>query len=112
MSTLGRPKVEVLAEMTRDINPECELEIYPDGVHADNLERFFRNVDLYVDSLDAFAFEAREAVFAHCAQHNIPAITVAPLGMSAALLNFMPGGMGFVLLMRLIRTAKSGAAVG
>src|ERR1035437_8544324 len=54
ISTLGRPKVEVLAEMARDINQECELEIFAGGVHADNLEQFFRNADLYVDGLDAF----------------------------------------------------------
>ena len=95
ISTLGRPKVEVLAEMARDINADCELEIFPQGVNADNLERFFRGVDLYVDGLDAFAFEAREMVFAYCAAHKIPAITVAPLGMSAALMNFLPGGMTF-----------------
>jgi molybdopterin-synthase adenylyltransferase len=95
MSTLGRPKVDVLAEMLRDINPACELQIYPDGVHAGNLESFFQGVDLYVDGLDAFAFEAREAVFARCAARGIPGVTVAPLGMSAALINFLPGGMSF-----------------
>ena len=95
MSTLGRPKAEVLAEMTRDINPECELRVFPDGVRAENLEDFFANVDLYIDGLDAFAFEAREAVFAYCAAHRIPAISVAPLGMSAALLAFLPGKMTF-----------------
>ena len=95
MSTVGRPKVDVLAGMASDINPESELEIFPEGVTGSNLSRFFRNVDLYVDGLDAFAFEAREAVFAYCAEHHIPAVTVAPLGMSAALLNFLPGRMTF-----------------
>lgn len=95
MSTLGRAKAEVLAEMARDINPEAEIEIYPAGVREDNVERFFQDVDLYVDGLDFFAFDARESVFAHCARRGIPATTVAPLGMSAALLNFMPGGMSF-----------------
>src|SRR5687768_836552 len=101
MSTVGRPKVEVLAEMARDINPECELNIFPDGVQEHNLARFFEGVDLYVDGLDAFAFNAREAVFAYCAKQGIPAITVAPLGMSAALLNFMPGRMTFEQYFRL-----------
>ena len=95
MSTLGRPKVEVLAEMARDINPECELNIFPDGVQPHNLAQFFDGVDLYVDGLDAFAFSARESVFAYCAKQGIPATTVAPLGMSAALLNFLPGRMTF-----------------
>lgn len=95
MSSLGRPKVEVLAQMARDINPECDIQIYPQGVMADNLARFFHDVDLYVDGLDFFAFQVREDVFRHCAAHGIPAVTVAPLGMSAALLNFLPGGTGF-----------------
>jgi molybdopterin/thiamine biosynthesis adenylyltransferase len=95
MSTLDRPKVEVLAEMTREINPEAALGIYPHGVNEDNLQAFFKDVDIYVDGLDFFAFEARESVFAYCARHDIPAVTVAPLGMGAALLNFIPGGMTF-----------------
>jgi molybdopterin/thiamine biosynthesis adenylyltransferase len=95
MSTLGRPKTDVLAATTRDINPEADIRVFPEGVNARNLPEFFRDVDLYVDGLDFFAFEAREQVFAYCAQNRIPAVTVAPLGMSAALLNFLPGGMSF-----------------
>ena len=90
MSTLDRPKVDVLAEMARDINPECTIDVFSDGVTPQNLERFFEGVDLYVDGLDAFAFAPREMVFAHCAARGIPATTVAPLGMSAALMNFLP----------------------
>lgn len=95
MSTLDRPKAEVLAAMVRDINPGVELEVSPDGVTADNVEEFLNGVDLYVDGLDFFAFEARERVFAHCHAKGIPAITAAPLGMGAAVLNFLPGGMSF-----------------
>lgn len=95
MSSLGQPKVEVLARMVLDINPEADISVFPAGVNASNLDDFFRDVELYVDGLDFFAFEARENVFAYCAQHGIPAVTVAPLGMSAALLNFLPGSMTF-----------------
>lgn len=95
ISTLGQPKVEALAEMARDINPEIDIRIFPQGVNEQNLSDFFRDVDLYVDGLDFFAFDARERVFAYCAQHGIPAVTIAPLGISAALLNFLPGGMSF-----------------
>ena len=95
MNSLGLAKVEVLAAMARDINPECDLAIYPQGVNESNLQDFFRDVDLYVDGLDFFAFDSRERVFAYCAQNNIPAVTVAPLGISGALLNFLPGGISF-----------------
>ncbi|MYM98397.1 ThiF family adenylyltransferase [Duganella vulcania] len=95
MSTLGRPKVEVLAEMARDINPELQLTSFPGGVNRDNLASFFEGVDLYVDGLDFFAFGARQATFAACARLGIPAITAAPLGMGTAVLNFLPGHMTF-----------------
>ena len=95
VSTLGRPKVEVLAQMARDINPELDLQLFPDGVNQGNLAAFFKNVDLYVDGLDFFAFDARQATFALCAQLDIPAITAAPLGMGTAVLSFLPGQMTF-----------------
>lgn len=95
MSTVGQAKLEVLSALARDINPEIDIRALPDGVTRDNVDEFLREVDLYVDGLDFFAFEARRLVFAECARRRIPAITVAPLGMGAALLNFLPGGMTF-----------------
>ena len=92
---LGRPKVEVLAELARNINPELDIETFPQGIDAGNLDAFLDGVDLYLDGLDFFALEARRAVFAACAERGIPAVTAAPLGMGVALLNFLPGGMTF-----------------
>lgn len=95
VSHLDRPKTEVLAKMAWDINPELVITSFDDGVNADNLSEFFAGVDLYVDSLDFFAFEAREKVFAYCAKQGIPAVTAAPLGMGTAVLCFLPGKMTF-----------------
>lgn len=95
MSTLGQPKVDVLARMARDINPEIDIQVFPEGINEGNLDDFFKGVDLYVDSLDFFAFAIRQQTFAKCAQLGIPATTAAPLGMGTAVLNFMPGKMTF-----------------
>jgi molybdopterin/thiamine biosynthesis adenylyltransferase len=95
VSTLGHPKVEVLAKMVRDIDPDVEIEIFPRGVDEANVAKFLSGADLYVDGLDFFAFAARKAVFGECARQGVPATTVAPLGMGAALLNFLPGRMTF-----------------
>ena len=95
MSTLGRPKVDVLAAMAADIDPEIRITTFPAGVDESNLDRFLDGVDVYVDGLDFFAFDARRATFAACARLGVPATTAAPLGMGAAVLNFMPGGMTF-----------------
>lgn len=95
MSTLNRPKAEVMAAMAKDINPDLDIKIFPSGVNPNNLPEFLTGVDLYVDGLDFFVFSIRQATFAACAERAIPAVTAAPLGMGAALLNFMPGKMTF-----------------
>lgn len=95
VSTLGQGKLEVMIQQARDINPELDIAGFGEGVTEDNLEAFLDGVDLYVDGLDFFAFQARQQVFAACAERGIPAVTAAPLGMGAAVLNFLPGGMSF-----------------
>ncbi len=45
VSHLNRPKVEVLAEMARDINPELEIAAFPTGVTEENLDAFLEGVD-------------------------------------------------------------------
>ena len=95
VSTIGRPKVETMIRMARDIQPDLRVEAFPEGVDARNADAFLDGADVYVDGLDFFAFGARRAVFAACARKKIPAVTAAPLGMGAAVLVFMPGGMTF-----------------
>ena len=83
--------------------------------HADGaggeLLVFLEDVDVYVDGLDFFAFDARRATFAACARKGIPAITAAPLGMGAALLNFLPGRMTFEDYFRLGGLTESEQAI-
>lgn len=95
MSTLGRSKVEVMAEQALDINPELDIRTFAEGVNEENLDDFFKDVDLYVDGLDFFVFEAREAVYRACERHKIPAVIAAPLGMGVAVVNLLPGKMTF-----------------
>jgi len=95
MHSIGRPKVEVLGEMALGINPELHLRTFPLGVTAENVDDFLAGVDVYVDGLDFFALSARRLLFAACARLGIPAVTAAPLGMSSALIAFLPGGMSF-----------------
>ena len=92
---VGREKIEVLTELALDINPELDIVQFPSGVNTKNLDAFLEGVDLYVDALDFFAVEIRQAVFAACAEKGIPAITAAPLGMGVAFLAFLPGQMTF-----------------
>jgi molybdopterin/thiamine biosynthesis adenylyltransferase len=95
MSTLGRLKLDVMEEAARQINPELRIRRFPEGVSPENVVEFLEGVDVYVDSLDYFAFSVRSLVFRACYERGIPAVTAGPLGMGVALLNFMPREMTF-----------------
>ena len=95
LSTVGHPKAEVADRMARDINPELDLRIFPQGVSGENADAFLDGVSVYVDGLDFFAFEARQKIFAACREKGIPAVTAAPLGMGTSILVFTPDGMSF-----------------
>ncbi len=95
ISSLQQPKIDVLAGMARDINPEIDFRLFPEGVLAGSVEDFLADVDVYVDGLDFFAFSARRLTFAACERKGIPVVTAAPLGLGTALLVFGPGGMSY-----------------
>ena len=95
MPFMGQSKIETIARMARDINPEIDLRLFPKGVQPDNVDEFFRDVDVYVDGLDFFVLPVRRMVFAKCREKGIPALTAAPLGMGVAFLHFSPTGMSF-----------------
>ncbi len=95
MATLGKKKTDVMVAMARDINPDIDIRLFDQGLDATNLDAFLQDGNVYLDGLDFFALPVRRLVFARCRVLGIPAVTVAPLGMGAALLNFLPGGMSF-----------------
>ncbi len=101
MATIGRPKVDVLAEMALAINPTLALERFEQGVTMENIDRFLAGCDLFVDGFDFFVLDIRAAVFARCAELGIPAVTAAPIGMGVGFLAFLPGRMTFEQYFRL-----------
>ncbi|WP_440903454.1 ThiF family adenylyltransferase [Catenovulum sp. SX2] len=95
MSTVGQPKVEVMEKIALDINPELEIKSFPQGINQDNVDEFLQDVDVYVDSLDYFALQARKLVYKKCLEKNIPVVVAAPIGMGTALLCFTEDSMNY-----------------
>ena len=95
MSTIGQPKVAVLAKMAKDINPEANISEFTTGVTPDNLDSFIAGADLFIDGFDFFALDIRRKTFARCRELGIPAVTAAPIGMGVAFLAFAKDGMSF-----------------
>ncbi len=101
VDTVGRPKLDVMAEMALAINPTLGLARFPEGVTPETVDAFLAGADLFVDGFDFFALSIRRLVFARCAALGIPAVTAAPIGMGVGYLAFVPGGMTFEQYFRL-----------
>ena len=95
LATLGRPKVEVMAEMARAINPELVLRTLPGGLTPENLDEFLQDCQVVVDGLDFFEIRIRRLLFQRAQARQLPVVTCGPLGFSAALLVFLPDGPSF-----------------
>lgn len=93
--TIDRNKAQVIAEMISAINPSAEVDVVPGGINATNAVQFVSGADLVVDGVDFFALRARRTLFAAAWVAGIPAMTAAPLGFSATVQVFAPGGMSF-----------------
>lgn len=95
VETLGRSKVEVSAERVRAINPAAEVRVMPEALHAGNMASFLTGADIVVDGLDAFAIEARRALYREARRRGIPVVAAGPFGFGCTILVFDPNGMTF-----------------
>jgi hypothetical protein len=55
VDNLGILKVEMVARRIYEINPYAEIEIFPEGLHPENIDTFFKGLDIVVDELDNIA---------------------------------------------------------
>lgn len=92
-STLGKSKVDVMAEIVKDINPDATVERYAEGLVMQNIQRFLEGADVAIDGLDFTAIDVREQFYTAAYDLGIPVVAVGPVGCSAAALVFMPGKM-------------------
>ncbi|NCP96876.1 MAG: hypothetical protein COW73_06105 [Nitrospirae bacterium CG18_big_fil_WC_8_21_14_2_50_70_55] len=95
LATLDRPKVEVISEMIKGINPGARVTIFNDYIDATNVATFVADSDIVVDGLDFYAMAARRLLFTTAKKMGLYAITAGPIGFSCPMLIFSPDSMGF-----------------
>jgi hypothetical protein len=96
VSTLGRPKVDVIRDMILDINPCAEVTVFGEAIGKTNVDSFLEGADILLDGIDFFALDARRLVFEAARRRGLWALTAGPIGFGAALLAFAPDrGMTF-----------------
>ncbi len=77
--TVGRPKVAVLAERVRAINPECRVTAQPEFFTAESAERLLApKFDWLVDAIDGMSNKA--LLIASCVARAQPVLTVGGAG--------------------------------
>lgn len=95
MSSVGRPKVEVMREFALDVNPETDVRAFPAGLDENNLADYLDGVDLLIDGIDFFVNGMRPPLYRAARERGIPVVCAAPLGAGASLICFKPDRMRF-----------------
>jgi molybdopterin/thiamine biosynthesis adenylyltransferase len=92
MSTLGKRKVDVIADLCRDINPEVIVHVYHEGVNEGNLDEFLNNADMLIEATD-FMIPFLGVMLARAARTcGIPLIMGVEIGFGATVTWFKPVG--------------------
>lgn len=72
--TVGQKKAEVMAARLRQINPRCEIEVFPLFYNEENRELLFsRRPDFVLDAIDHITSKCH--LLAHCVKEGIPVVT-------------------------------------
>jgi tRNA A37 threonylcarbamoyladenosine dehydratase len=79
-STIGQPKVEVMAERLRDIDPALELTLIGEFLQPDRADDLVATTryDYVADCIDSIACKA--ALVAACHRHGVPVISALGAG--------------------------------
>ncbi|MZP29997.1 ThiF family adenylyltransferase [Heliobacterium undosum] len=91
-STVGRPKIDVLAQMAREINPQVDIQTYPEGLTEENLDRFLDGADAVVDAIDFLNPQIRKSLIVAARAQGLYVFLAPALGFGASLVVFSPTG--------------------
>ncbi len=81
VQNLGVPKVEVTARQIYEINPYSIVEIFDQGLNAENIREFFKDLDIVVDELDNIAI--KYLIREQAKKHKLPLVMAADNGDNA-----------------------------
>lgn len=78
-STIGAPKIDVLANRVTDINPSCHVHRIEDFITPENIPDYVdTRFDYVIDCIDSF--RVKTALIAYCKRHKIRIITLGGAG--------------------------------
>ena len=84
VESLGLKKVEMTARQIYTLNPYAEVEIFPEGLNPNNIEKFFSGppkLDIVIDELDNIA--VKYLIREQAKKHGVPVVMGADNGDNA-----------------------------
>ncbi|MCM8794182.1 MAG: ThiF family adenylyltransferase [Candidatus Omnitrophica bacterium] len=108
VKTLGKKKVNVYRQMLLEINPDLQIETFPEGVTPRRHEKFLEGVHLLIDCLDVnVPIELREELHEEARKRSIFIMTAPILGFGCLVVCSSPEGMPMGTFTRLLHQTKS-----
>ncbi len=89
-ANVGRPKSEVLGRYFREINPELNLEIFPDGIKPQNAERFLDGAEIVIDGMDYSGLKNTISLYRAARQKKLCIINPNAIGFGVNVFVFGP----------------------
>ncbi|HEX7096329.1 MAG TPA: ThiF family adenylyltransferase [Acidimicrobiales bacterium] len=92
-ANVGRAKVDVIAELITAINPAAVVELFPEGVQPDNVERFVRGADLVIDESEYTMLHIGVSIARTARRLGVPVLTGFNVAFGTLVTSFEPDGM-------------------
>ncbi|HEU5033331.1 MAG TPA: ThiF family adenylyltransferase [Mycobacteriales bacterium] len=93
VTTIGRNKAEVIADVIRRIAPESRVDVYPDGISPECVREFVAGAAVVVDETE-YTRPHLSLMLARAARPaGIPVVSGLNAGFGAMVTCFRPGGM-------------------
>ena len=89
LSDLGRSKVLSAKEAIKEINPECEVEVFSERLSVENVRKMLGGSDVVLDGSDNFP--TRFLVADCCQFERVPLVSAAVLRFEGQLMTILPG---------------------
>ncbi len=92
VTTLGRAKAEVLAEIVCRIAPDATVEVFRDGVTPSNVGDFVQGAGVVVDEVEYTRPEVAVCLARAARGRGLPVVSGLNVGFGALVSTFSPGG--------------------
>lgn len=77
--TVGRLKTDVMRERISKINPNCDVQVFPQFVSSENLDNFLNtNIDYVIDAIDSV--RSKVDLISNCTDRKIPIVSCMGMG--------------------------------